>query len=85
MKEVRSEDKLKDLVTVHPESLNEEEIRKFIASEHENLTEIEESRVPFKIWLIPGHKEQEPLVEGERILYMVIKHYHFLADGLSIL
>ena len=55
---------LNDIVEIHPQPLNQVEVRKFIAKEHESYAEIEKSKVPFKVYLIVADEEQAPLIEG---------------------
>ena len=84
MKETSNVDVLNGMVTIHPESLTEEGLCKFIAREHEAIEKREDPFLPIKIWLIPVDSEETTLLGGSAI-YIVSKHYHAIADGLSIL
>ena len=58
LKETTKVDVLNGMVTIHQESLTEDDLCKFIAREHEAVSEREDPFLPIKIWLIPVDTEE---------------------------
>ena len=57
LSEVKDQSILNNIVTIHPEALTEEDVRRFVTKQHEDLTEVQNELPACKIWLIPVDSE----------------------------
>ena len=86
LKEVKAPKLLDQMVVIHDDPLNEKEIQNFIAKQQSTFIEIAKAQPVLKIWLIPSaDKPAKDKKDQGKSIYIVSKHYHFIADGLSIL
>ena len=65
------------MVELHTDMIDDNEVHEFQARNHPLWHEIEQGQPLIKIWIVPS---KEP-----NAAYIVIKHYHQISDGTSML
>ena len=76
-REITDQSILNNMVELHTEAMDDDEVHAFQARNHPLWHEIENGRPLVKIWIVPS---REP-----KVAYIVLKFYHQISDGTSML